>query len=975
MTASAARGARPWRTSTFPAPDLAEIDRSLHAALADLATRRPREIAVLDGDREITFAELAGLAGGMAERLRAVDAAEGPVAVLLSAGVDAVAAWFACAAAGRPLLLLETTTPAERLTMLIELAGAAVLLVDEKTASLVRDTIAPRARVVPRGDTGELPLSGGLAPAAAALIFPTSGSTGDPKLIAYSAQTLFAKACASVGVMGIGAGETVLIAGSHGNYGFLHHAMVFLLAGSALCITDVRAGGLGALFDTLARRRVGHVRFTPSLFRVAAAHPAAADAMKGLRGVRFSGEPLLASDLELARSILSPECRIQNIYGSTESALFAWTDSGRALPPEGIAPIGQIYPLAQFTLLTDAGAPSLGEEEGELVIRSPYQALGDWTRDGLDSSRFTPDATDDGLRLYATGDIVRPLPDGALVMLGRKDRLVKINGNRVSLLEVEARLRALPGCDAAAVVALRDARGTRLAAFVVAAASTTPDELRRALAAQLPPAMIPSRIENVASLPLLPGAKIDYGALAARAVRPAEVAIARGRSAFDALESMWRGVLNVSETPPDSDFFGLGGDSLRLLELDLALENTFGRALDLGAFLERPTLAALAETMGILPPPRRTRGTRPWDGEVRAKRVRRADGDPRGVVLAMPSLYGGAFVERLIEAGALRGHDVWTFETAFEAGDMLSHRRWHTVARLIAASIRAGDTPAPDALFGFSIGGYIAWHVDRRLEGTSVRPGRLVCLDSPAVHRRPRYSTVETLGLLMRPPARLARMLHFQREPPSGVALPFSWRHGWRATDADITAVAVRSIEHTDLVAPAAAPLFVETIEAFLAGRLGPEADAALGPIDTDGGRLFEQLVAAAPDSRAIDAMAREISTTLGIRSLAALLHLTLAHGDLSLARDVTDRFGRSYPRWPLIAYAARRLTRVDLAAPPAANASFPLHRGDVLQLDSPRAVDEALRRRGCANPRPADRAAALRTVAASLARRIKDAL
>ena len=118
-----------------------------------------------------------------------------------------------------------------------------------------------------------------------------------------------------------------------------------------------------------------------------------------------------------------------------------------------------------------------------------------------------------------TGDLAVVGPDGMLTILGRADRQVKVNGNRIELAEIEAAMRAIPGIAAAAVVARRDGGRTLRLGFFVAggAASIYVTGLRQSLSQLLPPTMLPARLFQLDSLPFLPGFKLDTTALLAHA--------------------------------------------------------------------------------------------------------------------------------------------------------------------------------------------------------------------------------------------------------------------------------------------------------------------------------------------------------------------------------------------------------------------------------------------------------------------------
>src|SRR5690606_8476303 len=173
---------------------------------------------------------------------------------------------------------------------------------------------------------------------------------------------------------------------------------------------------------------------------------------------------------------------------------------------------------------------------GEIVLRSPYVALGYWRSPELTAERFVadPSATEPGVRLYHTGDRARWLPDGTLEFLGRIDQQVKVRGYRIEPAEIESVLASTSGVSAAVVVPVT-AEGSlatsgtaeALIAFVVPTSTEEAirtDELRRALQARLPRFMLPARIVAVEHIPLTPNGKVDRRALLKLDTGPAAAA-------------------------------------------------------------------------------------------------------------------------------------------------------------------------------------------------------------------------------------------------------------------------------------------------------------------------------------------------------------------------------------------------------------------------------------------------------------------
>jgi acyl-coenzyme A synthetase/AMP-(fatty) acid ligase len=193
------------------------------------------------------------------------------------------------------------------------------------------------------------------------------------------------------------------------------------------------------------------------------------------------------------------------------------------MPAEPQVAAGRPIPGTGFAILDDDGSPVGPGETGELHIRSRYTAIGEW-RDGQSvAGRLIPDDIECEAeagpiwRRYAMGDLVRMRPDGAIVVAGRRDRQLKLNGYRVEPVEVEALLRADSDVLDAIVLPLAGPAGPELIAFVAAAPDGRAEAHARLLAllsARMPAHMRPRRLHLLEALPLLPSNKIDAGALA-----------------------------------------------------------------------------------------------------------------------------------------------------------------------------------------------------------------------------------------------------------------------------------------------------------------------------------------------------------------------------------------------------------------------------------------------------------------------------
>jgi acyl-coenzyme A synthetase/AMP-(fatty) acid ligase/acyl carrier protein len=906
-----------WRRSTLPMPDSARLAMTLCECLLEAAARHADRIAIVSDAERVTFVELVGQVGALTEAIRACRTPDGPVALLLPSGVSYIAAWFACVAAGRPMLMVELANPPARNAALLDAAGATLVLHDGDQAAVEATGTRAHLLVAPSLPPRALKQTG-LGVDQPAFLFATSGTSGRPKLVVYSQRTVQAKVQCSIVMFGTGHCETVMVVGSHSNFGVLHHALVFLFQGGTVCLHDMRDGGLSGMFRAITRFGVEHMRFTPSLFRVVVTMPEAAAALRQLKGIRFAAEPLLRSDIDLARAHLSPGCVVQNLYGSTESMMFFWSDQTETLPSDGIVPNGRIYPVAEFLLLDEDSLPAGESEAGELVISSPNHALGDWVDGRVDPTRFPDDPRGDGRRLYYTGDVAGLLPDGTMLVLGRKDRLLKINGQRVSPLEIEATLRTMPGCSQVAVLPRRQGAVTSLVAFlVVDRTKALPDNPGAWLGRRLPRVMVPGRFEYMAELPLLPGGKVDAGALLATLSDPQAANRPEHSSEMVGfLTATWAEILRVLPPKPDADFFALGGDSLKLLELAMAVERRTGRQVSADAFLKTPTierLAGLLESGADLSPPRATapdaaRAAR-FDagGKVVLRRLREARGASRGIVLGMPGLLGHAVPISNIAAHALHDYDVWAFTAELDERTMLDDEVWYDCAQEIAEQLTSETWLRPLALLGFSVGGYIGWLVDRMMSGANWRPRRIINVDAGPVHTKQaewceRIDALTPGDHCVEP----AQMLLLHRRRPTPFSLVNDNHARWSKLDIALQTIGFRTLDHMDMRLPQMVAAASDAMATFVeTGRIAPRKPDQDAIFDTLGGRLYDMLGnPSARDPAAVRALIDGQALPNDGTCRLALLFLAIAVLDYRPAMDFACRMTEAQPQHRAATYA-----------------------------------------------------------------------
>src|SRR5262249_41662581 len=148
-----------------------------------------------------------------------------------------------------------------------------------------------------------------------------------------------------------------------------------------------------------------------------------------------------------------------NLYGPTESNVCTYFELPREIPAglDTAFPIGITCENDRTKVVDEEGREAEPGREGELLVAGGSVMVGYWNLPEKTNAAFSVD--DAGVRWYKTGDIVRKVPDGNYVFLGRRDRMVKRRGYRVELGEIEAALYRHPAVREAAAIALPDGEG------------------------------------------------------------------------------------------------------------------------------------------------------------------------------------------------------------------------------------------------------------------------------------------------------------------------------------------------------------------------------------------------------------------------------------------------------------------------------------------------------------------------------------
>ncbi|WP_052339682.1 non-ribosomal peptide synthetase, partial [Gorillibacterium massiliense] len=558
-----------------------------------IARKYPERIALSMNETVLTYAELDAKSNQVANVLLERGLRKGDfVAILLHRSPEFVISLLGAIKAGGAYVPIDPDYPAERIGYMVADSQSAFLLTESANAELLERVAATEDsstnkqlnknvvyvdQIEDHANTGKP--QGDVCGTDLAYMIYTSGSTGRPKGTMITHQGVMNLTHWLVEQFGFCDRDTVLQFASFSFDASVVEWISALLSGGRLhLLSSSERLSVQEFAAAVERSQATCAMFLPPVFFKQIADlldDGDASKLASLRYVTVGGDMVLAETIRAWQRRFGTRIRLGNGYGPTEcTVVTCYCDIPDLIGEQAsFIPIGSPLPNYQAHVLNEQLQPCPVGVPGELYVDTVGIAKGYWNQPEKTAEAFIPNpfAKTPGVKLYKTGDIVKWLPNGQLVCLGRKDSQIKVRGFRIELSEIENRLQQLEGIEQSAVTVRKSGEGeSRLFAFYTCAAENLLSEefVRAYLKRTLPIFMIPHVIALLNEMPLLPNGKINRKALDLVEISPQTESYQAPRNETEnRLARIWEMCLKHEPVGIHDNFFAIGGDSIVSLQV------------------------------------------------------------------------------------------------------------------------------------------------------------------------------------------------------------------------------------------------------------------------------------------------------------------------------------------------------------------------------------------------------------------------
>lgn len=571
--------------------DLSLLGRRLDQLFEEIVDSFQDKIALIHNKVEVSFKELNASANILARGLAKRGLKHGDVVGLaVSRCIDLPIVMLAVLKLGVAYVPMDPSFPAERINQMVEDAGPKlILLSNSPTSGLARwkDICLSVGEARDSSITDTTNLGTEIQFQDLAYVIYTSGSTGRPKGVEIS-HGAAANFLSSLRKHEPGHSEhDRLLAITTISFDMSALELLLpLLSGSTMIIAhDNAIKDPRELISLVKLHQITILQATPATWTMLLE-----SGWKGkprLSKIICGGEPL---SRQLADRLLASADSVWNVYGPSETTYGSVGKVG-----EGDIVVGNPIANGRIYVLDGNMSPVPMGCEGEIYIGGGSVSNGYRNKPELTHSRFLGNPFHGG-RFFRTGDLARFIGPGKLQVIGRIDGVVKIRGHRIDVGDIEAILLDHGNVSEAVVISRDDRLVAYCVLYVPFQDATSLDSILRLwVAERLPFYMLPTFFVQMDALPLSPNQKVN------RKVLPDPIEAIQSQTTIQPISELeqrihavWSDILGHNRIGMEDNFFNIGGDSVRIIRVQAALEEQLSRPVPTPKLFEHYTIKALA---------------------------------------------------------------------------------------------------------------------------------------------------------------------------------------------------------------------------------------------------------------------------------------------------------------------------------------------------------------------------------------------
>ncbi len=582
----------------------------LHALFEKQSYLHPKSIAIKYQSQGITYQELDDKSNQLANYLIHKGLNNGDIVnICIHRSIEMIIAVLGVLKSGAGYGPIDPETPLERLNYLLNDTNSKILLTDSiiaskysSNASFCKKHLSLDSEWDEVGCHPSLKTHIELEDSSLAVILYTSGTTGKPKGVKLSHQSLVNRLIWDTQTYKHLPNDIIL---QHASLAFDFSILeIFMALGNGgkliLARPDFHYESF-YLIELIQKEKITKMGSVPSLLKSYINLPAFKQCTS-LKQVFLGGEALSKNLQDLFFKNSSAE--LINIYGPTEAAISVlnWTCNRKS--EDKIIPVGM--PVNNITIyLMDEKQKIVPEFElGEIYIAGLGVSIGYQNDQSLTQDKFLNiKVGEQYIRVFRTGDLGRKLPNGAIQFMGRKDYQVKLRGLRIELEEIEYVLNLHDDIDASCIKAIKSPNDElKLVAYIIPKKNSTLkiQGIKNFLVSKLPAYMVPSLFVEIRVFPLSANGKIDRDKLPPpeRFRLLMENSYQQPQNSLqEKLTKIWESVLQLNSIGIDDSFNSIGGDSLALMQILVLIENEIGCKISLSTLSTANTVRGQAEAI------------------------------------------------------------------------------------------------------------------------------------------------------------------------------------------------------------------------------------------------------------------------------------------------------------------------------------------------------------------------------------------